>query len=279
MYKRCVHGRNSNYCKACGSAGSCEHKDYRFACELCKHMTYRPSFGVECGKPVGLSESGTDRGFCCRPKYHSGACSSDTCRVCGVVLTEDNKEKHPTDRRCNGCASAYQRGLRRNKGISARNIQHPGGQHTFPCGCSGVLPERGSSNLFVQGPRRQSSTSKLIGFACRVRGILNKSSREAKIGGYKPIDQSISHAFIREMMAKTVCVLCHEPLKWELGKGKTPHLHHDHETGEPYGFTHSACNPKALQKEVTRLFDENNRLVRLLMTEITKYESQEHRPS
>lgn len=271
MYKRCVHGRNSNYCKACGSAGSCEHKNYRFTCEQCKHMTYRPSFGVECGKPVGLSENGIDRGLCCKPKYHSGTCSSNTCRVCGVALTKDNKEKHPTDRRCNDCASAYQRGLRRKKGISARNIQHPGERHTFPCGCSGVLPELGLSNSFAQ---KQGHS-----FVCRVRTILNKSVTESRAGRYSPIDPETPHAVIREMMTKADCVLCHEPLTWELGKGKTPHLHHDHETGEPYGFTHSACNPKALQKEVTRLFDENNHLVRTLMMEITKNEPEEHRSS
>jgi len=35
--------------------------------------------------------------------------------------------------------------------------------------------------------------------------------------------------------------------------GKTPHLHHDHETGEIFGFTHPVCNPHALQDEIDEL--------------------------
>jgi hypothetical protein len=55
------------------------------------------------------------------------------------------------------------------------------------------------------------------------------------------------------MMAEPNCERCGEPLVWEFGLGKTPHLHHNHETGEPIGFTHPVCNPRAMEDEIDRL--------------------------
>jgi len=53
------------------------------------------------------------------------------------------------------------------------------------------------------------------------------------------------------------CWRCKKPLAWIFGRGKTPHLHHNHNHipntgeiyGEIYGFTHSRCNPNALEQE------------------------------
>ena len=58
-------------------------------------------------------------------------------------------------------------------------------------------------------------------------------------------------------MEEKLCWRCRKPMHWEnLGKGKTPHLHHNHETGEIYGFTHSRCNPSALEEEIRELRKE-----------------------
>jgi hypothetical protein len=61
------------------------------------------------------------------------------------------------------------------------------------------------------------------------------------------------HAEIRKLMEEPNCERCGEPLSWEFGAGKTPHLHHNHITGEIYGFTHPVCNAEALEKEIDRL--------------------------
>jgi hypothetical protein len=43
---------------------------------------------------------------------------------------------------------------------------------------------------------------------------------------------------------------------WAFERGKTPHLHHDHNTGKLFGFTHNHCNPRALEDEIERLKKE-----------------------
>jgi hypothetical protein len=48
-------------------------------------------------------------------------------------------------------------------------------------------------------------------------------------------------------------VICESPLEWECGYGKTPHLHHDHDTGGPIGFAHVQCNMEELRGIVIRL--------------------------
>ena len=74
----------------------------------------------------------------------------------------------------------------------------------------------------------------------------------AKRGNYKPIENT-PHSVIRELMNKDVCVLCGKKLTWAFGLSKTPHLHHDHETGKIIGFTHPVCNPFALQNRIFEL--------------------------
>jgi hypothetical protein len=64
------------------------------------------------------------------------------------------------------------------------------------------------------------------------------------------------HSVIRAMMEEPNCVLCSLPLTWEFGMGKTPHLHHNHVTGEIYGFTHARCNAHDLMREIDRLRDQ-----------------------
>jgi hypothetical protein len=57
-------------------------------------------------------------------------------------------------------------------------------------------------------------------------------------------------------MAEPDCERCGQPLTWEFGVGKTPHLHHSHTTGQPLGFTHPHCNPQAMEDEIDRQRDE-----------------------
>jgi hypothetical protein len=91
------------------------------------------------------------------------------------------------------------------------------------------------------------------GWACRILVILIKSKNEAKKRGYKPINPNTPHNTIRQMMEEP-CVHCGDPLNWaELGRGKTPHLDHDHETGAVNGFSHHVCNPRALKNEIDKL--------------------------
>jgi hypothetical protein len=54
-------------------------------------------------------------------------------------------------------------------------------------------------------------------------------------------------------MDKKLCWRCKQPLEWAFTVGKTPHLHHNHKTGEIYGFTHPRCNPNALEHEIDEL--------------------------
>lgn len=42
------------------------------------------------------------------------------------------------------------------------------------------------------------------------------------------------------MKASKFCIGCGGKLNWK--EGKTPSLHHNHKTGEVYGFCHSNCN-------------------------------------
>lgn len=41
------------------------------------------------------------------------------------------------------------------------------------------------------------------------------------------------------MQNSKTCVLCGAVLDWSQ---KSPHLHHDHETGQVHGFAHQLCN-------------------------------------
>lgn len=119
--------------------------------------------------------------------------------------------------------------------------------HTFPCGCTGLLPKHNQSSVFACAYPK-------LGFMCRITSILINSAKTARRGGYKPIPQNTSHQSIRMMMTNPNCVQCGLPLSWShLAIASTPHLHHNHKTGEIYGFTHPRCNPRALEQENDRL--------------------------
>lgn len=130
-----------------------------------------------------------------------------------------------------------------------------GQYHKFPCGCDGILPENFEEpNKFAR--IKANKLARIINkrhFGCRVSYILLQSQLDAKKGKYAPIPLDTPHSVIRKMMEEPNCERCNEPLDWIFGRGKTPHLHHNHSTGEVYGFVHSHCNHHAVDKEIQRL--------------------------
>lgn len=128
------------------------------------------------------------------------------------------------------------------------NYQQANTQHIFPCGCSGRLPVRKCSNKLAIWLG--------LGWRCRVSVILLGSQKGAMRGEYAPVLAALPHEIIRRMMDAPNCERCGKPLNWEFGFGKTPHLHHNHKTGAPLGFTHPICNPHALENEIDKLRDE-----------------------
>ena len=191
--------------------------------------------------------NGAVRGTCSRPKGHSGKHGNVTCFHCGVLLSKENASATVFAEKCGTCTICATRHQQDLYDKTPLNRQVPGQFHTFPaCGCSGSLPEkRHQSNRFVQRCKHS--------WRCRVTGILGASNSAAQNGKHVPIDPNTPHSVIRALMEDPNCICCGEPLVWELGSGKTPHLDHDHETGRIRGFAHSHCNPFAMRHEIERL--------------------------
>jgi len=191
----------------------------------------------ECGKTLALSRDGVSRGKCTRPAGHTCNHMNGICNMCGVAPRLVKKSI---------CYTCLEKWRRQRYGQKPLNYQIPGNTHKFPCGCSGKLPKENeeSNNKFVRLARKD-------GWYCRVARILSEST--SKKGLYKPIDKNTPHFVIRKLMEDKDCWRCRKPLKWVFGAGQTPHLHHNHITGEIYGFTHPRCNPNSLEHEVDEL--------------------------
>jgi len=202
------------------------------------------------------SKSGNDRGVCSKEANHKGRHGNQTCYRCGEYLTSNNAPPSSVRRHSGPCSKCHVEEQRERLGRTPKERPVPGAQFTFRCGCSGILPSPGQSNLFA----KCNSKKKPGHFKCRVHTILYANTDSAKrYGGYVPIDPTTPHSVIREMMEKS-CVLCGEPLDWTvLGPGVTPHLHHDHENGKIHGFTHPACN-RFESEEIFRLKAEVKKL-------------------
>jgi hypothetical protein len=200
----------------------------------------------KCTKPIPAAKNGVARGTCAHPLGHLGRCGNCTCPLCGVKKTTKNSS--PSKRLRNGspCKICYLELSRAWTGCAPKKRQIPGQPYMFPCGCCGTLPARGQSNAFARYNGSQ--------FTCRVVAILNAGHKNCKNRGYVPVSPQTPHKTIREMMKCPHCERCKLPLSWESpGMGRTPHLHHNHATGEIYGFTHPTCNPPALEREIDRL--------------------------
>jgi len=197
-----------------------------------------------CGKPVKVAKNGVKRGSCTNRAGHQGKHGNKTCSHCGVALTKENS--HTSHLRNGGWCKvrALEYACEKYNRVP-RNVQRPGSFHTFTlCGCSGILPPKGESNKFSQVA------------SCRVSKILGVSQVAARKFGHTPIDIKTPHSVIRELMEEENCWRCSKPLSWEVGAGKTPHLHHNHETGAIYGFTHPHCNPQALEHRIDELEEQ-----------------------
>lgn len=201
-----------------------------------------------CGCRMPKSITGHPRrGLCSRITGHAGRHGNNSCQDCGIFLTSKTSASYVVKRRRGYCTKCQTRCSRRYKHQKTRQFKIPGKNYTFPCGCTGILPRRGQANKFTYVPSERD-----YGW-CRIGQILMNGKKKADYEGYTPIDPKTPHAVIRTMMDKPDCVLCNQPLKWEFGRGKTPHLHHNHATGEIYGFSHARCNPNALEQEIYRL--------------------------
>jgi hypothetical protein len=156
------------------------------------------------------------------------------CPTCGAVKTEKNTS--PSHMRSGYCRVCDRDKHRVTSKYKPKRIQHPEALHVFYCGCAGVLPARGKTNKLAVPCGK--------GFGCRIAHILRHSRAMAQERGYVPVSKDTSHQAIREMMRNENCILCQNPLLWIFKAGKTPHLHHNHETGEALGFVHNQCNTK-----------------------------------
>jgi hypothetical protein len=183
------------------------------------------------------------RGRCLRRFNHKGTHSNTRCTYCGI------NSKAKTGTRCVKCRRRSQKEYKHLHGTRPRNKQRPLKMHTFPCGCTGILPQRGHSNKFASKVGNDW-------WRCRVSVIIKSSEVSATHGDYQPIKINTPHSLIREEMDKNICYVCEKPLLWRFGVGVTPHLHHDHETGEIYGFSHIVCNTNALRIKIQKLEKE-----------------------
>jgi hypothetical protein len=174
------------------------------------------------------------------------------CSGCDNQLTKKTAASNVIQRGYGYCRQCHLSRQRRFGNHKPLNLQIQKTEHVFPCGCMGVLPEQKQSNIFAKWSSH--------GWSCRVSTILNSSRAVGIRYRHIPINSGTPHSIIRTMMDKPNCGRCGIPLKWEFGKGKTPHLHHNHETGKIYGFTHPRCNPHVLEQEIDRLKDEIARL-------------------
>lgn len=193
-----------------------------------------------------------------RRKGHSGPHGNPTCPNCGIRLSIKTASRgvikigHGACRNCLGDTQRIRLGQKRFV------YQKAGEWHRFPCGCAGILPTEGHSNKFARRQRRLGHLG--LPTTCRVSHILRSSTYDAKKRGHRPIPRATPHSTIRKMMEEPNCERCKRPLVWVFGRHKTPHLHHNHRTGEPQGFTHPMCNPQALEIEIDTLRDEIRRL-------------------
>jgi hypothetical protein len=149
--------------------------------------------------------------------------------------------------------------MKNNKRRLGKFIQHPNTEFRFPCGHKGILPDFGCGNDFarwhkVSKPRGgywccQACSDNYYrgvgpeGLLTWAKMIIHGGKRQARLGGYKPLKITPEELISLRVKAKFCSDGCGEELKWCTdGRFKNPHLHHDHMTGEVYGFVTKKCN-------------------------------------
>ncbi len=146
--------------------------------------------------------------------------------------------------------------------------QQPNKEIKFPCGHSGILPKLGFSNdcakwvkdsackrggiwICIICARFAAKESSLL--YCRGRGpvaglfgwagnIIRVSCRRAQKSGYEPANITLEKLIELRKNAIYCCDGCGQKLIWDKVNTKNPHLHHNHKTGEVYGFVTPQCN-------------------------------------
>lgn len=207
---------------------------------------------ILCNKALNTLDGSKPRGFCTGLFKHCGPHGNNLCTTCGI---QTRPSRHAWCRDC-------QETDRRNKGVLPPLRQVPGKLWAFSCGCKTILPPRGGQSKFA----RWDGSPKHNTFAhyCRAAMIIRANTKDAARRGYTAVDQNTQHSIIYDLMNEKNCCRCHQPLIWEFGIAKTPHLHHDHKTGEIFGFTHPKCNPKAMEDEIKELRAEVRELKKLV---------------
>lgn len=125
--------------------------------------------------------------------------------------------------------------------------------------CGGSLcPETGKSKHFCHHctPEGWASHS------------LNSHKTVAKKEGYAPPDITVD-GLVRLRFITTHCHACQAKLWWKLGED-SPHLDHNHVTGQVNGFSHRRCNfilgmINKMHRETGRDKEETVRLCRVIL--------------
>lgn len=183
-------------------------------------------------------------GSCDKLKNHAGGHSNNRCTICGIVRTKRNTFLCRIVKRGSWCKKCTKdRRHKLHPEIRSINFQRLGKRHIFPCGCSVILPKEYKSNKDVVACTGGIKNY----FRCRITNVLGVTIRTSEVKNYAG-PKLMSHIILRKMMNQP-CVFCGEFLDWIiLGRGKTPCLDHDHESGKINGFAHPVCNSFGLRR-------------------------------
>jgi hypothetical protein len=140
-------------------------------------------------------------------------------------------------------------------------VQSPGKKYCFPCGHAGIFPELGFNNDFVRWRKHSRPHSHGGYWVCKVCGynyrhgtgltgmsgwaksLISTSRKEAQLDGYQMAKITPEELAVLRKNAAYCADGCGQKLKWCTdGSFRNPHLHHNHKTGEVYGFVTKYCN-------------------------------------
>jgi hypothetical protein len=218
--------------------------------------------------------NGNDRGTCVHPAGHTGSHSSKRCTACGVMLSRELASTSICAIGSGLCRKCGTIAVRMRNGTTAKIFQVPNSTFTFICGCSGVLPDKGVSSEFAIWQKNVPLRGGGV-WQCRIASIIGHSRDDAR-NGHFPIDPDTPHSVVRRMMGQS-CYHCEKPIDWaSLGRGKTPHLDHDHliKKNNINGFSHYVCNPQKSKNHAKKLMA----VIVKLQAELKLYRQAEPQP-